>query len=127
MNKYTLHLCSLNCQGLGNKNKRERLFQWVNYQKCNILFAQETHFEEKIIREINNEFTGNVYSSFGNTQSRGVSIFIKNNVEFKFIDLHKDEEGRVLILNLEIDKDIYTLVNLYAPNFEKIEIIFSKK
>jgi hypothetical protein len=40
----TLHLCSLNCQGLGQKEKRQRLFQWVKNQKTHILYAQETHF-----------------------------------------------------------------------------------
>jgi hypothetical protein len=39
----TLHLCSLNCQGLGQKEKRQRLFQWAKNQKTHILFAQETH------------------------------------------------------------------------------------
>jgi hypothetical protein len=37
----TLHLCSLNCQGLGQKEKRQRLFQWVKNQKTHILYAQE--------------------------------------------------------------------------------------
>ena len=40
----TLHLCSLNCQGLGQKEKRQRLFQWAKNQKTHILYAQETHF-----------------------------------------------------------------------------------
>ena len=71
MNNNTLHICSLNCQGLGNKNKRERLIQWIKYQKCNVLFAQETHFCEKIQQELNTEFSGKIHHSFGNTQARG--------------------------------------------------------
>jgi exonuclease III len=72
----TLHLCSLNCQGLGQKEKRQRLFQWAKNQKTHILFAQETHFTENTILSLTQEFSGDVYNSYSNSQSRGVSIFI---------------------------------------------------
>ena len=77
----TLHLCSLNCQGLGQKEKRQRLFQWAKNQKTHILFAQETHFTENTILSLTQEFSGDVYNSYSNSQSRGVSIFINKKKE----------------------------------------------
>ena len=44
---YTLHLCSLNCQGLDQKEKRQRLFQWTKNQKTHILFATRDTFYRK--------------------------------------------------------------------------------
>jgi exonuclease III len=45
-----------------------------------------------------------------------VAIWIKKNVEFKLIDEYKDNEGRLLLINVEINNDIYTIINIYAPN-----------
>ena len=123
----TLHICSLNCQGLGQKEKRERLFAWVRNQKCNVLFSQETHFVKENLNTVKNEFAGDGYHSFGNSNSRGVSIFIKKEVKHSIIDQFEDKDGRMILINVEIDDNILTLVNLYAPNFEKDRNIFFKK
>jgi exonuclease III len=45
-----------------------------------------------------------------------VAIWIKKNVEFKLIDEYKDNEGRLLPINVEINNAIYTIINIYAPN-----------
>jgi hypothetical protein len=41
------------------------------------------------------------------SNSRGVAIWIKKNVEFKLIDEYKDNEGRLLLINVEISNAIY--------------------
>lgn len=117
--KNLTHICSLNCQGLGNKEKRLRLKEWVKTQKCDILFIQESHFTEKLETDLKLEFRENIFHSFGSSQARGVSIYIKHNLNYEIIDKYEDKEGRLLILNVEIDENIYTLVNIYAPNDPK--------
>lgn len=123
----TLHVCSLNCQGLGQKNKRERLVQWCKSQKCDILYAQETHFVKNNAALSNNTDFGNSYHSFGRSNSRGVSIFIKKELQYSLIDTFEDSNGRILLINIEINDNILTLVNVYAPNCEKDRNIFFKK
>ena len=123
----TLHICSLNCQGLGQQEKRQRLFQWAKNQKCNILFVQETHFVKDTLNNMKQEFIGESYHSLGTSKSRGVSIFIKEQIKHTVIDDFKDSEGRIILLNIEIDDNILTLVNLYSPNIEKDRNIFVKK
>ena len=123
----TIHICSLNCQGLRVKDKRHRLYLWMKYQKCNILFVQESHFTEDLEKDLNSEIKDQQYHSFGTSQSRGVSIFINNDLECKFINIFKDQEGRLLLINIEIEDSIYTLVNVYAPNIPKNRNIFFKK
>ena len=122
-----IHICSLNCQGLGSKDKRQRLYLWMSNQNCNILFVQESHFTGNQQNLLNEEFKGQIYHSFGTTQSRGVSIFIKEEINCKFIDKFQDEEGRLILINIEINDTIYTLVNIYAPNIPKKRNNFFKK
>ncbi|VDI15401.1 blast:LINE-1 retrotransposable element ORF2 protein [Mytilus galloprovincialis] len=119
-----LHICSLNCQGLRKYEKRIRLKEWIKQQKCNIIFLQETHFSNN---SIDKEFTGDLYHSFGSTQSRGVSIYINQKIKYEIIDKYVDQDGRIVLINTEIDKNIFTFVNLYAPNTCKDRNIFFKK
>lgn len=128
MTSYNLHICSLNCQGLGNKEKRQRLKEWSKCQKENILFLQETHFTKEIVPTLENEFeTENIFHSFGTKSCRGVSILIKKKLNHKVINEYKDNEGRIIIVNVEIDNNIISLVNIYAPNNEKDRNTFFKK
>ena len=46
---------SMNCQGLGDVNKRKDLFNFLKQKKYSIYFLQDTHFtekEEKYIRSM---------------------------------------------------------------------------
>lgn len=122
-----VHICSLNCQGLGQKNKRERLKLWCENQKCDILFIQESHFVENMVKNLYNEYEYIMYHSFGNSQSRGVSIFIKKELNHKIINETKDEDGRIILLNIELKDNIITLINIYAPNNPVKETAFSIK
>ena len=45
-------------------------------------------------------------------QARGVSILIKDSLNYNIIDTYKDEDGRLIIVNMEIDDNIYTLINI---------------
>ena len=67
------------------------------------------------------------FHNFGSSNSKGVSILISNQIDYSIIDQHKDNEGRIIILNIEIDKKIFTLVNVYAPNLVRDRNSFFKK
>ena len=43
-----IHLISLSVQGLRDNRKRTRFIQWLNNQKTDIAFLQETHFTDNI-------------------------------------------------------------------------------
>jgi exonuclease III len=45
-----------------------------------------------------------------------VAIWIKEYVEFKLIDEYKENEGRLLLIYVEIINAIYTIINIDAPN-----------
>ena len=116
MNHNILHICSINTNGLQQPEKRQRLIEWSKQQQCNILLMQETHFSQNIENKLIQDFEGSLYQSNGTSNSRGVAIWIKKNVEFKLIDEYKDNEGRLLLINVEINNAIYTIINIYTPN-----------
>jgi len=41
---------------------------------------------------------------------------LRNNLDYTIINSHSDKAGRVILLNVEINKCVYTFVNVYAPN-----------
>ena len=51
--KNMINLCSLNVNGLQNREKRGRAIEWVKSMKCDIAYFQETHFDQNIENGIN--------------------------------------------------------------------------
>ena len=60
--------------------------------------------------------------SHGTSNSTGVSICFRCNLEHKVIKVISDAEGRYIIANIEIQGNPYVLVNCYAPNTETGQI-----
>jgi exonuclease III len=59
--KNMINLCSLNVNGLQNRERRGRAIEWVKSMKCDIAYFQETHFDQNIENEINFNTDFNVY------------------------------------------------------------------
>jgi exonuclease III len=95
--------------------------------KCDIAYFQETHFDQNIENEINFNTDFNVYGSIGTSASRGVAIFINKAVNYKVIDKVTDENGRIVLLNVQIDDAVFSLVCIYAPNSKTLRNMFFKK
>ena len=47
-----LTIASLNCQGLGNFQKRRDVFQYLRQKKLAVYFLQDTHFEASMEKQI---------------------------------------------------------------------------
>ena len=62
-----------------------------------------------------------MYFSHGASNSRVVAIMITNNYDANIVNIRRDTEGRILIIDLERHGTIYTIGNMYAPtrNFER--------
>ena len=114
--KNYLHICTVNANGPQQPEKINKIVSWANQQKCDITFIQETHFTKQMQDTLFKELGKNIFRSDGTSNSRGVAIWIKDRINFKIIDEHKDSDGRFILINIEINENIYTLVNIYAPN-----------
>ena len=47
--------------------------------------------------------------------ARGASVLF-NNVDVNAKNVHKTQDGRILLLNINIQNNAYTIVNVYTPN-----------
>ena len=123
-----LHLISLNVRGLRNNYKKRKVFKWFQEQNVDIVLLQETHFDKKTVNCNNMLWKGEMYHSFGTTNSKGVSILLKRGFDTKDITCkYIDEEGRIIILSLYYNKKVFNLINVYAPNNYRERALFFKK
>ena len=126
--KDKLEVLSVNVRGLNTYEKRVKVFDWLCDIKTDIIFLQETHFIEKNEYKYNARWFGESYHCFSDSSfSRGVSILFRKNLPVDIINVHKSVDGRKLLINVKIDQNIITLVNIYAPNNEQHRVDFFKR
>ena len=112
----SLSICSLNCQGLGDFKKRRDVLKYLRTFNYSIVCLQDTHFTKCTERLVQNEWGYKaVFSSF-ESNSRGVALLFNNNFEFKIHNKYCDQNGNVLIIDLELSTRRVTLVTIYGPN-----------
>ena len=112
-------IASLNAQGLNGAKKRRDVIDHLRSKNYTIICLVDTHFTKDQERYITSEWGYQaVYNSF-NSQSRGVAIFLTNKFEFKIHNTHRDTNGNVLLLDIEIEKHRITLAAIYGPNTDE--------
>ena len=126
---------SLNCQGLGNRQKRKDVFYYLTNKKCSsffffflslfffffFFFCKTPIFLPKMDNFISTEWGYESYFSSYNSNSRGLAILFNNNFEFKVKDIDKGDRGSYIILTVRIKEIDILLVNLYGPNRDEPE------
>jgi len=93
---------SFNCNGIGNKVKRQKFFTYVNDKiKKGFCFLQETHSTPNDEGKWRKQWKGEIFFSHGTSNSTGVAILFSKNSPFKVLKESKDTSGRILILETE--------------------------
>ena len=85
------------------------------------MFIQETHFKKNKQKIIKNECGKNVYFSNGASNARGVAMLIDKNLDYKLVKQVKDNEGRWIMVVIDIEETKLLLINVYAPNDDNTE------
>ena len=67
------------------------------------------------------EWGGEIIFNSHTSNSRGVCILFNNNIEYKVLRTRTDQEGNLLILDLEVEGQHISLVNIYGPNGDNPE------
>ncbi|RNA33611.1 hypothetical protein BpHYR1_004315 [Brachionus plicatilis] len=104
--------------------RRQSTNQYVSYTKLyvsiEICFLQETHFNSKqeveYFEKILNKYL--VYCPLSETKSRGVGILVKSILNLGEISNFQFYENRIVNLDLKINGNIFSFVNIYAPNLK---------
>ena len=109
----------MNCRGLNGKHKRRDVLHYVRSKKASIICLQDVHFTTNMEAMVKAEWGGEVIFSSLASNSRGVAIFISNNLDYKIHDKKSDDYGNWVALDISINEVRMTLVSLYGPNEDK--------
>ena len=119
------NICTLNIRGLGNKKKRNQVFQWLKDQNFSVCLLQETHITNHQESNIKVEWGEHIFLSGSSNNSQGIGIFLNPNLVFKFISHTNIVNGRLQALHLQInDKDII-IINIYGSNLDDVTLLES--
>ena len=113
-----INFISNNVKGLQSTNKR---LTPIKYFKDKIvsngfLFLQETYSTVNDEIKWKNVFKGEIFYSHGKSNSCGVFICFIGSKIFFIRNKLSDNDGRILILDADIDDENLFLINLYNPN-----------
>ena len=117
-NENMLNVVSLNVRGMRDYAKRKLLYNYFHKQKADVIMLQETHNSKEVNTQWETQFGGKIFNSFGNSNARGVAILLTRKIYKKasVTDVKGDNEGRFIMLTLEIEKQVFTMVNIYGHN-----------
>ena len=118
-------ILSYNCRGLNNDSNRKKLFLWLQEQKLDIIMLQETFCTDKLEPFLKNEWKGQIF--LGNTDSshsRGVAVLFKDNFDGTVLNTYTSNDGRIVIVNIQLYDEIISVCSIYAPSIETERINF---
>jgi len=123
VNQIDIKCLSLNVRGIRNNVKRKKLFHWLEEQKVDIIFLQETFCTTDLQIEIERDWKGKVINApSDSSHSRGCMILLDKKLKCEIIDTHPSLDGRKLLANVLLNEHVYTVVCCYAPNTPKDRI-----
>ena len=123
----SLKVLSLNVCGLRDYFKRKKMFKYLQNQKVDIIFLQETHSTKEVELFWKCQMKGSFYFSHGTNLARGVLVFIRDGLNFDLLNMNSDENGRYIMLKIQLYDQIVTLTNVYAPNNIREQKVFWQK
>ena len=113
-----IQISSLNVRGIGEKQKRSELFNWLRSKKISLYLLQEVHCSNDTISIWSSEWGYKSLFSCCSSAKGGVAILFNNNFSFQILRLYLDTNGRFIICDIETEGKCITctLATLYAPN-----------
>ena len=115
-----INFISNNVKGFQSTNKRLKLIKYFKDKIVSngFLFVQETHSTVNDEIKWKDDFKGEVFYSHGKSNSCGVLICFIGSKRLFIRNKLSDNDGRILILDVDIDDENFILINLYNPNTE---------
>ena len=123
----TLKLISIKCQGLQTVEKRKYVFNYLRAKHCTVYLLQDTHFTKD--QDNYNQVTvgvGDCYFNSFKSNSRGIAIFFNSTKNSVIVHNQISSiDGHLLALDLSLNKQRFTLVNLYGPSDRDAPVFFN--
>ena len=100
------------------------MFNYLKNLKPNIVFLCETHLLESEYSIIKQEWgQGEIYINELSERSAGQMILLTGS--YDIISYENIVQGRCQQLDIKIDNNIINLINIYAPNRENEQLLFT--
>jgi exonuclease III len=111
-------IATYNVNGFRNYVKRAKVFELLKLKQLDIIFLQETHICNKIESvKVEKEWGGTSFWSLGGTpESKGTAILFNPRLECDIKYKYFDHNGRLVIVDIKINKVEMRLISMYAPN-----------
>ena len=109
-------MLSLNARGIRSPEKRQALLIWLQKQKMDIIFLQETYSTKEVENNWKRQWKGPMFFAHGSNHSCGVLVLVRDCLEFEIKSITTDNNGRYILLNAKVQGSDYILGNVYAPN-----------
>lgn len=107
-------LISLNVRGIRSATKRKALLLWLNKQKADIVFLQETYSTKEVEPVWNRQWKGKIHHTVNH--SCGVLVLVRDDLEFKLNSSRTDDKGRFILIYATVQGSQFLFVNVYSPN-----------
>ena len=120
-----LKIATLNVRGLGDKTKRRVVFESIRRQTADIVLLQETHLTSSTNDLVESEWGGKWINSFGETNSRGMSIIVNPKLNATVMSTSHDSKGRYIIVKMKVEKSIILCINVYGPNTDDADFFLN--
>lgn len=115
-------LHSINANGLRDVNKFRSLCSLLTDMRSDFCLIQETFWSDDFIDDIKHLWNGVIFTSNADNNRAGVAILVDNKWKDKVSEIHKDNSGRTLILEVDIGDIVIKLICIYAPTKAKDRI-----
>jgi len=114
-----IQLNSFNARGLGDCAKRRTIFNWIKKNHKGVTLLQETHSTPTVEKQWQREWGGEILFSHGSRKSKGVAILLPKSLKIEINQTTTDNDGRLIMTDIDIEDQSFILVNLYAPTKDK--------
>lgn len=114
-----LNIASFNVNGLNIPSKRRAIFQEIRRLNIDLCCLQETHGSTDTINLWQTEWGGKLLHANGQQNSRGVAILLKRSLQCKIQKQMEQQDGRILLVDIEIQGTTFTIGSLYAPTQDR--------
>ena len=118
---------SMNVRGLTDRTKRQDVFNWLKEKKYSIFCLQDILIGEKNIPSFKNDWGAEVIMSIKSSDSRGVAVLFARNLDYKILEIEKDDSGNLLFVRLRLGDLEFHLCVIYGPNSDSPDFYVNLK
>ena len=113
---HSLKIISMNCRGIRDVSKRRDVLHYLRQKDANVICLQDTHLMAGEVNEVRSQWGYECILSGCKRDARGVAILFQNNFQYKMLEQKADQDGNFLIAKIDVNENIFTIVNIYGPN-----------